>query len=278
MTGPRDFQVRFWGVRGSIACPGPDTVRYGGNTACVEMRCGDRLIVLDAGTGLRPLGLDLMRRGGPVDADLLISHTHFDHICGLPFFVPFFVPGNRIRLRAGHLTPPMTLRRVIVEMMMAPLFPVPPDIFRADVGYEDFRVGATLDLGDGIRVRTQPLNHPNDATAFRIEYAGRAACYVTDTEHTENSPDPGLVDFVRGADLVIYDSAYTDAEFPRFRGFGHSTWEEGVRIAAAAEVKTLAIFHHDPSHDDAFMDGVAEAARAACAGTLVAREGMILQL
>src|SRR5260370_27042104 len=137
------ISVRFWGVRGSIACPGPDTVRYGGNTSCVEIRCGADLLIMDGGTGLRELGRDLLKNG-PIDADLFYTHTHFDHICGLPFFGPAYARGNKIRLWAGHLLPEHCLEDVLCGMMMAPLFPVPMSLLASQVSFKAFRHGETL--------------------------------------------------------------------------------------------------------------------------------------
>ncbi len=271
-----NFSVRFWGVRGSIACSGPATARYGGNTSCLEVMCGDRRLIFDAGTGLRLLGDRLVAGDGPIEGDLFFSHTHFDHICGLPFFRPFFSPRDRYRLWAGHLLPDFTLRDVVRGMMAPPLFPVPPDIFRADMDYRDFRAGETLRPGPGIEIRTAPLNHPDRATGYRVEFAGRSLCYITDIAHTEGQRDKDLVAFVAGADAMVYDCTYTDAEYPLYRDYGHSTWQEGARIADAAGVGRLIVFHHDPSHDDAFMDGVAIEAEALRPGTIVAREGMVL--
>ncbi|MDA0664493.1 MAG: MBL fold metallo-hydrolase [Proteobacteria bacterium] len=276
MTEQQEFSVTFWGVRGSIACPGPETIRYGGDTSCLEVMCGDRRMVFDGGTGLRKLGNKLVRLG-PGETDLFFTHTHFDHVCGLPFFVPMFIPGNTVRLWAGHLLPEHTLRQVLVEMMMAPLFPVPPDIFQADVSYNDYECGAVLAPGDGVTVRTGPLNHPNRATGYRIEFDGRVICYITDTEHFDGRIDEKIAALVQGADIMIYDSTYTDEEYPRFKGFGHSTWQEGVKLADAAQVKTLVIFHHDPNHNDDFMDEVARQAEAMRPGTIVAREGLTLR-
>jgi phosphoribosyl 1,2-cyclic phosphodiesterase len=272
-----EFSVRFWGVRGSIPCPGPDTVRYGGNTSCIEVRCGGQLLIFDAGTGLRPLGAHLDALG-PVDADLYFTHTHFDHICGLPFFSSAYAASNRFRLWAGHLLPDHTLRYVLSEMMMAPLFPIPISVLSADLVFNDFRTGETLHPGPGIVLKTAPLNHPNGATGYRIEYGGRSLCYVTDTEHVPDKPDATVLGLIAGADVVIYDSTYTDEEFKDHVGWGHSTWQEGVRLAGKAKVKQLVIFHHDPGHDDAAMDQIAAAAEAARPGTVVAREGMILKL
>ena len=270
-----EFYVKFWGVRGSIATPGPAYQRYGGNTSCIEVRCGDQLIILDAGTGIRPLG-KAMLKDGTCKAEILMTHSHFDHICGLPFFAPIYCKGNEIKMRAGHLLPSSNVRKVLCELMMAPLFPIPPSVFGADVTYQDFSCGETLKLGGGLIVRTGHLNHPNGATGYRLEFEGKVVSYITDTEHKPGTLDQQVLDLVRGADIMIYDSTYTDDEFPRFVGWGHSTWQEAVRIAEAAGVKTCVIFHHDPSHDDDFMDKVAAAAEAARPGTVVAREGMVL--
>jgi phosphoribosyl 1,2-cyclic phosphodiesterase len=272
------FSVTFWGVRGSIACPEPEMLRYGGNTSCIEVRCGNHLLIFDAGTGLRPLGKKLAQEGN-LDADLFLSHTHFDHVSGLPFFGPAFLPTNKFRFWAGHLeVQGLELCDVLCEMMMPPLFPVPIEIFKADIAYKDFVAGDTLTPKAGVTLKTAPLNHPNGATGYRVEYAGKSICYVTDTEHTGQGPDPRISGLIAGADIVIYDSTYTDEEYPRFKGWGHSTWEEGIRVCEAAGAKRLVIFHHDPAHDDEMMDTIADAAEKRRIGTLVAREGLTLSL
>lgn len=276
MDGPRgEFYVRFWGVRGSIACPGPDYAYYGGNTSCIEVRCGPHILIFDGGTGLRPLGLHL-RRDEPLDADLFFSHSHLDHIAGLPFFASLFNPRNKFRMWAGHLLPERTLKQVICTMMADPLFPVPIEIFTAETSYLDFRAGETLSPRPGVVLRTAALNHPNGATGYRIEFGGHSICYVTDTEHAPGGRDGRIVDLIRNADLFIYDATYTDEEYPRFVSWGHSTWQEGVRLAEAGAVGRLVLFHHDPSHDDACMAEIAEAAEASRPGTVVAREGLAL--
>jgi phosphoribosyl 1,2-cyclic phosphodiesterase len=275
-SSSQEFSVRFWGVRGSISCPGPDTVRYGGNTSCLEMRCGDRTLIFDAGTGLRPLGAHLDALG-PVEADLFFTHTHFDHICGLPFFSSAYAKTNKFRFWAGHLLPDHTLRYVLSEMMMAPLFPIPISVLGADISFHDFRSGETLNPEAGTIIKTAAHNHPNGATGYRVEHAGKSICYVTDTEHVPGRPDQAVLGLIAGADIVIYDSTYDDGEFAAHVGWGHSTWQEGIRLAEAARVKQLVIFHHDPGHDDAEMDRIAAAADKARPGTLVAREGMILK-
>ena len=276
MTAGADFYVRFWGVRGSIACPGEEYQRYGGNTACLEIRYGDQLLVFDAGTGLRRLGAHLAVNGTPPDGligDLFLTHTHHDHIVGLPFFVPMFNPKNRIRIWAGHLGDSDTLHDILCRFMAAPLFPVPPKVFAADVSYHDFSSGETLQPRPDIRLRTAPLNHPNGATGYRIEANGKSICYVTDTEHRQDGLDQNILGLVEGADVMIYDCSYTDEEYPRFKGWGHSTWQEGVRLCDQAGVQRLVVFHHDPSHDDEFMDRIADEAERRRPGTIVAKEG-----
>lgn len=267
--------VKFWGVRGSLACPGPDTVIYGGNTSCVELRCGSDRLVFDAGTGLRLLGLALADE--PVDLDLFLSHTHLDHIGGLPFFAPLFDGKNDIRLWAGHLRPEHGLVDVIGSVMTAPLFPVAIERFASDPSYNDFVCGKALNPKPGVHVHTVPLNHPGRATGYRVEFGTHAICYVTDTEHRPGAPDAGILDLIAGADLVIYDCTYTDDELPAYAGWGHSTWQEGVRLCEAAGAGTLAIFHHDPSRDDRALDRIAEAADRIRPGTVVAREGLVLE-
>lgn len=270
-----DFTARFWGVRGSIASPGPDTARYGGNTPCIEVRCGDALLILDAGTGIRPLG-ETLARAGAADIDLLLTHSHLDHICGLPFFAPAFDCRSSVRIWAGHLGPDRTIRSVLQCMMASPLFPVPVEIFRADCSFRDFAGGDTLQPKPGVTVRTSRLNHPDGATGYRVEFAGRSLCYITDTEHPAEGRDAAVVNLARGADLLVYDSTYTDDEYPAHVGWGHSTWQEGLRVAEAAGVGRAVIFHHDPKRTDDDLDAIAAAAEALRPGTLVAREGMVL--
>lgn len=276
------LKVRFWGVRGSISCSGAEYARYGGNTSCLEVTAGSRRLIFDAGTGIRTLGLELARQT-PLDIDIYFTHTHLDHISGLTFFAPLYDARNSVRMWAGHLEPPYTLKKVVSNLMQAPIYPVTLEVFKAKVNFAEFKAGEALTCGS-VEMRTAPLNHPNGATGYRIEHAGKAICYITDTEHRPGGLDKTIVELCRGADIMIYDSSYTDAEYASYKGWGHSTWQEGVRLADAAGVGTLAIFHHDPSHSDAFMDDVAREAAAMRPGTvpsglprvLVAHEGLTL--
>lgn len=266
--------LRFWGVRGSIACPSPSHVRYGGNTSCLEVSAGNETIILDAGTGIRSLGHSIMDRDLR-SAHLLLTHSHWDHINGFPFFAPGFAQGYEFVVMAGHLETG-SIYDVLAGQMMQPTFPVPLEAMKADLRFVDFKARDTFSIGTQVRVRTAALNHPNGATGYRIEHAGKSICYVTDTEHIPGQPDQNVLELIRGADLVIYDSTYTEAEFPAKVGWGHSTWEEAIRLCRAADAKQLAIFHHDPEHDDNFMDQVAAEAHEKWSGAIVAREGMSL--
>jgi phosphoribosyl 1,2-cyclic phosphodiesterase len=272
------MRVTFWGVRGSIACPGADTARYGGNTPCIEVRCGDHFIILDGGTGLRPLGNALLAAGGKIDADIFLSHCHLDHVIGLPFFMPLFCSGHRLRIWAGNLQPKLTLERALRTMMSPPLFPVEVESFKAEIEYHDFLPGALIEPYQGVKLRTGMLNHPDGSVGYRIECGGKTLAYMTDTELPAGDIDPGILSLARNADLMIFDSTYTESEIVSRRGWGHSTWQDGVRLANAAGVRTFCMFHHDPSHDDDFMDGLAQQAAAARPGTIVAAEGATITL
>ena len=212
--------MRFWGVRGSIACPGPDTIRYGGNTSCVEIRCGDHLMILDGGTGLRLLGNELMATGHPTKMDLFYSHTHFDHICGLPFFAPCYDQQASMRIWAGHLNGNKGIEAVLNTMMIAPLFPIPMGIFTAKMDFTDFAAGDVLAPHSGVVVKTGPLNHPNGATGYRIEYNAKVVAYITDTEHRPGQRDPHILKLIDRADIMIYDASYTDEGIPRPQELG----------------------------------------------------------
>jgi phosphoribosyl 1,2-cyclic phosphodiesterase len=271
------FAVKFWGVRGSIACPSPRHVGFGGNTSCLEVIAGEHHIVLDAGTGIRGLGQSFLQQDVR-SAHLLLTHTHWDHINGFPFFGPAFQAKRQFKIMAGHLSDQGGVKAVFAGQMAQPTFPVPLEAMAGQLEFEDFRAGDSFNISPEVKVRTAALNHPSGATGYRIEHEGKALCYVTDTEHIIGSPDQSVLDLIQGADLVIYDSTYTDEEFPAKVSWGHSTWQEGVRLARAADVKQLAIFHHDPDHEDPFMEQLENDARAMWAGAFVSRETMLVSL
>ena len=244
----------------------------------MEVRCGDRLVIFDAGTGIRMLGNALLQDSAGIQADIFLTHCHIDHIAGLPFFAPAYLPATQLRVWAGHLLPDHFLAHVARTMMSDPLFPGAGGLFKADIAFRDFRAGEVLQPHAGMTLRTAPLNHPGGATGYRLECGERAIAYITDTEHQPGRVDRNVVALAEGVDLMIYDCNFTDEEFAARAGWGHSTWQEGLRIRAASGAKRLAIFHHDPDHDDEFLDAVQAQATAQQPGTIVATEGMTLQI
>ncbi len=274
------FKVHFWGVRGSIACPGPETVRYGGNTPCVEMRVGTKRLIFDGGTGLRVLGLSLLSQM-PLEAYMFFTHSHWDHIQGFPFFVPAFVKGNRFHIYGAVSPNGATIVQRLNDQMLHPNFPVPLQVMGAELEFNDIEVGQPIDL-DEVVVETALLNHPGEAVGYRVNWNGYAAAYVTDTEHFPDRPDENVLRLARDADVLIYDATYTDEEYhsptSSKKGWGHSTWQEAVKVAREAGVKQLVIFHHDPLHNDDFLDNVGKQVAEQFPDSVMAREGMEIEI
>jgi phosphoribosyl 1,2-cyclic phosphodiesterase len=272
------FSVRIWGDRGSMPTPGPDTVLFGGNTSCLEVRCDDRLIIVDAGSGIRKLGDKIMREDlpkGPVSADIFITHTHWDHIIGFPMFTPIFVPGTRLRIRGPVSYEDDSLEKVFGGLLSYRYWPIRQEELSAKIEYEQIRE-TTLDLGDGIFVTTKYLNHPILCLGYRIEYKGKSFVTAYDNEPFINvfptdPADPNydeeaaregdlaareenekILRFFQGADLLVHDTQYTAKEYNAGkRGWGHTSYEYAINAAHNARAKRLVLFHHDPNRSDA---------------------------
>lgn len=283
--------LRFWGTRGSIPTPGPGTTRYGGNTPCLSIASESRLVILDAGTGLRPLGHELMtRRGGPIAADILLSHTHWDHIQGLPFFKPLSAKGNEFCIY-GAAQNGVALEEILRRQMDPMVFPVPLTAVAARVKVTEIEPGE-FPLGE-LQVSAFRLRHPGTTFGYRLTPGGggRSIAYVTDNELGEGGDYPvpadwrrRMVAFLRDTDTLIHDAMYAQQIIQARRGWGHSTPQEAVELAAEAGCRRLLLFHHEPEHDDAALDRLLEGTRkfaARLAPNLqvdAAAEGMELSL
>jgi phosphoribosyl 1,2-cyclic phosphodiesterase len=284
------MQIEFWGVRGSIPVPGANTVRYGGNTSCVSVRLGDHWVVFDAGTGIRPLGRHMLAHDGPLEISLFLSHVHWDHIQGFPFFAPAFQNRAHIHIH-GSDSQDRTLASIVGGQMEGPNFPVALDQMGGRLRFRPLAEGSIQPLSgpDGVpfaSVANARLNHPNGVLGYRLveESTGASVVYATDTEHREGGLDHTLVQLARGADVLIYDGMYTPEEYPSRQGWGHSTWLEGLRVAHAAGVGQLVVFHHDPERTDDQLDRLSDLAQEAAVAmdpslrVSFAREGDVLEI
>jgi phosphoribosyl 1,2-cyclic phosphodiesterase len=281
------MHITFWGVRGSIPTPGPNTVHFGGNTSCVEVRAGKAILIFDGGTGLRLLGKKLLREM-PLTAHMFFSHVHWDHIQGFPFFEPAFVAGNEFHLYGGNNVS-RTLEETLAGQMDHPNFPVHLTAMGAKMTFRDLREGETVEVADGaggvVRIKNASGNHPQGVYAFRVEHGGRVFVYATDTEHYQDRIDDKLLALARDAHVFVYDSQYTPEEYagaaglggPK-KGWGHSTFEEGVRLAETAGARKLVLFHHDPTQSDAAVREKERRAKALFPDVIAAHEGLSLEV
>ena len=272
------FNVQFWGVRGSIPSPGLDTVRYGGNTPCVSMQVGSKRLIFDAGTGLYILGKSLLSQM-PVEGHLFFTHSHWDHIQGFPFFTPAFISGNKFDIYGAIAPDGSTIEQRLNDQMLHPNFPVPLQIMQSNLTFHNVQIGQPINIDD-IIIETAHLNHPGEAVGYRVNWRGGSAVYITDTEHYPDHLDENVLWLARNADVLIYDSTYSDEEYSNPKspkiGWGHSTWQEAIKVAKAANVKTLVIYHHDPDHNDDYLDRVGEDACASFPGAIMAKEGLVI--
>jgi phosphoribosyl 1,2-cyclic phosphodiesterase len=285
------MKVKFWGVRGSIAAPGPRTVRYGGNTPCVELEAGGETFIIDAGTGIRELGFDLMKRaaGKPVTGKLFIGHTHWDHIQGFPFFTPLFLPASKFQI-FGMRGTKKPFRDIMAGQMDSTYFPVRMEELASKPEFVE--LSEPLQLGP-VKVSYHFLNHPGMTVGYRFECEGKVVSYISDHEpygklnprgEFSDKEDSLVAKFVAGSDLMICEAQYTADEYKVKRGWGHSTFDDVLDLAVKAEVKRMALFHHDPLHDDDKLDArLADSlallsSRKLAIECFASREGMVVEL
>jgi phosphoribosyl 1,2-cyclic phosphodiesterase len=277
--------LKFWGVHGSLPRPGPTTIKYGGNTACVELRFGNTLIIFDAGSGIRELGEDLLhrlkisKRKMKIVGHIFFSHVHWDHVQGFPFFAPAFIAGNEFHLYGGASLN-TTIHRIITDQMSQPNFPVTLEDMGASLTFHDLDPGDVVTIDDAV-VRTEKLNHPGGSLGYRLEWEGKTIVYASDTELSEDI-DPSVMSLFLNADLLILDGMYTPAQYLgrndgiSRQSWGHSTWENAVLAAKAAKVKRLILFHH--GNDDKTVEEIERRARKKFPPTLAAYEGLEIEV
>lgn len=269
-----ELTVRFWGVRGSLPSCAEDARQFGGDTACIEVSCGDKIIVIDCGSGLLHLGRDLRKRAIS-HMDLFVTHYHFDHLCGLPFFCRAYDPSVTINAYSPILEQGATLRSALDVLMSPPLFPVGSNMLKA-MNFHDFEMGTTTRLETGAVVRSMALNHPGGSCGYRVEWCGHSIAIITDFEHAAGESDLALIEFVRNADVMIYDAMFTDADYDNHVGWGHSTDGVCLRLAKDAGVKQPVLFHHAPLRSDDDLNALQSAIKAYYPEALVGYSGLEL--
>jgi phosphoribosyl 1,2-cyclic phosphodiesterase len=253
--------VRCWGTRGSVPTPGPETARFGGNTSCVEVRTGDTRIILDAGTGIRLLGEEIREEEGEKQAVVFLTHSHWDHIQGLPFFSPAYDPDFKLRI-CGPTQENLSAEAVFAHQMGPIFFPVTFQELPASITFSEVQEGDWVQ--DGVRMRAKRVRHPSVTLGYRLEALGRSVVYIPDNELEGGSlATPArwgeeIEDFVRGADVLIHDAMFTEEESPSYEGWGHSTFEQTVDLALRADVRRLLFFHHAPGRSDAELNRIQE--------------------
>lgn len=269
------MRVTFWGVRGTFPATGQRFVRYGGDTMCIEVECGPTRLILDAGSGLRALGERLAGLDAPTEAHLLLSHAHIDHLIGFVQFAPLWLPDTHVIVwsMGGSEDDPAAAAK---QLLAPPFTPSNASDFPARIDWRD--AGAAFSPAPEVLVTPFPVNHPGGAAGYRIDYNGRSLCYVTDHEHGDVTADNLLANMAKGADLIIYDATYTEEEMQQRTGWGHSTWQAGMRLRDVSTAKLVAFAHHEPQRVDDDLDRLACAAARAGANAVFAREGMTIEL
>jgi phosphoribosyl 1,2-cyclic phosphodiesterase len=274
--------VRFWGVRGSSPTPGPNTVIYGGNTSCLEIRADERLIIVDIGSGVRLLGERLLenelKNKEKIKADILLTHTHWDHVMGFPMFTPIYTPGTVFNVIGPASLDDNDLKSIIENQLSTQYWPVQAEKIAAKIKYNQIKE-SVVDLGGGLTVSSKFLNHPIPCFGYRIDYNGKSIATVFDHEFfITDEENEKIRQFIKGADIVIHDAQYKQAEYKDHVGWGHCTYEQVVQYTAGIDIKKLVLFHHDPSRKDSELEQIEKNyANNAEPEVIIAKEGLVLE-
>ena len=271
------FLLKLWGTRGGLPVSGPQFRKFGGNTICMEIRCGEHVIMFDAGSGALAAGQALAAENHR-DLTLYFTHSHYDHIGGLCFFKPLYCNQSQLKLWSGHLGSAMTTRQMLTEFMRKPFFPIGPDYCSAGLDARDFTPGDVLTPYPGVTIHTEMLNHPGNAVGYRIEYGGRSIAIITDTEHEPGTLDPNVLRLIDKVDLFVYDATFLDEEMVTFKGFGHSTWQQAVRLAQAAGARQVGFIHHSFNRTDADLMKIERAAKRQFPGAFCGRDLQVIEV
>lgn len=271
------FEVSLRGVRGSLPLATPGGSRYGGNTSCILVRHGARVAILDAGSGIVGLGKELVAEGIR-SIDLLLSHAHYDHVIGLPFFLPLYRCGIEVTLWYAGSPQAPDGAALIDQLIRAPFLPMRPADLRCDLRFAALPMAGNVPLGDGTEVATCPVNHPGGAVAMRVSRGARHLVYAPDFEHDDGRMDALLVDHMQGADLALLDCTYLPEDYRHHRGYGHSHWQTCAALARRAGVGRMGMFHHDFSRSDNAIEAAEHAAQRVDPTIFAAKEGMLLTL
>lgn len=272
------MEVRFWGVRGSTPVSGHKYQNVGGHSSCVSIHCDSEIIILDAGTGLYDLG-GWMIENAIHEASLCFSHYHLDHITGFPFFAPAYNKNFTLHIYGGKMEGMSTIKNVLEgDIFKKPLFPVPFSVMQAKMIFNHLKHQERIQISKTLEFTCGDLNHPGGALGYRIKAHDKVVCYIADTEHYDVGLDNNVLDLIKDADLVIYDATFTQEEYPLKRGWGHSTPEQGIKVCQRAGAKKLALYHHDPSHDDDFLMDLEKKVQNIWPFVFIAKQGMHLEI
>lgn len=277
ITDTNLLNISFWGTRGSYPSIGKDFLQYGGHTSCISCEIDNQLIIFDAGSGMVSLSKDLANKSYKV-IHLFLTHFHLDHLIGFPFFSQNRDSNFTINIYCGNLQHFGGIEYNLKSFIQPPLFPFTLADFKANLKFNDIDPGFSTNITQNLKIQTIKLNHPNGSIGYKLSFQDKSFCYITDTEYQSETIDQEFLDFINNTKLVIFDTSYTDEEYPKFAGWGHSTWQEAIRICQRVNVESLAFYHHSPNHTDEKLNQINQLALKQWDQIITAYDGLKLQI